>query len=47
MEKTLQDVRRVAEISDQLRELGIPEKTCSSIDRWNKKQEEKLNSHKG
>ncbi|KKN65885.1 hypothetical protein LCGC14_0477020 [marine sediment metagenome] len=42
MVKTLEDVKRVAEIADRLRELGIPEKTCTAIDRWNKRQEEKL-----
>jgi len=44
--KTLDDVKRVAEIADRLRELGIPEKTCVAIDKWNKKQEEKLNTGK-
>lgn len=44
MIKTLEDIRRVAEIADRLRELGVPEKTCIAIDRWNKVQEEKLNS---
>ena len=41
---TLEDVRRVAEIADRLRELGIPEETCTAIDKWNKGREEKLNS---
>jgi len=44
MVKTLEDVKRVAGIADQLREFGIPEKICIAIDRWNKKQEEKLNN---
>lgn len=44
MIKTLGDIRRIAEIADRLRELGVPEKTCIAIDRWNKRQEEKLNS---
>ena len=44
MVQTLEDVRRVAEIVDRLRELGVPEKTCIAIDRWNKRREEKLNS---
>jgi len=42
MVKTLEDVRRIAEITDRLRELGVPQKTCIAIDGWNKKQEEKL-----
>ena len=44
MVKTLEDIRRVAEIADRLRELSVPEKTCTAIDRWNKRREEKLNS---
>ena len=40
--KTLEDVRRVAEIADRLRELGVPESTCNRIHIWNKKQEEKI-----
>ena len=44
MVKTLEDVRRIAEVADRLRELGVPEKTCIAIDKWNKGQEEKLNS---
>jgi len=44
MVKTLVDVKRVAEIADRLREMGVPEKTCIAIDRWNKKQEERINT---
>lgn len=42
MVKTLENVKRVAEIADRLRELGVPEKTCIAIDRWNKREEEKI-----
>lgn len=45
MVETLEDVKRVAEIADRLRELGIPKKTCGAIDKWNKRREEKINSH--
>ena len=47
MVKTLEDVKRVAEIADRLRELGISEETCTAIDKWNKEEEEKLNSQLG
>lgn len=40
--KTIEDVKRVAEIADRLRELGVPENTCKHIDAWNKRQEEEI-----
>ena len=44
MAQTLEDVKQVAEFVDRLRDLGVPEKTCIAIHRWNKRREEKLNS---
>ena len=40
--KSLEDVKRVAEIADKLLELGIPKNVCNRIHIWNKKQEEEI-----
>jgi len=40
--KTLEDIKKVAEIADRLLELGVPENICNQIHEWNKNQEEKI-----
>jgi hypothetical protein len=42
MVKTLDDVKRVHEIADHLRELGIPEKTVDRIHQWANGEKKRL-----
>ena len=37
--ESLEDVKRCREISDQLKKLGVPEKTMALIDEWIEGQE--------
>ena len=41
--KTLEDIKRLREISARLKELGIPDETSKKIDSWIDKEESKIN----
>jgi len=40
--KTADDIKRLREILDRLRELGIPEKTLISLNKWIDEEEAKI-----
>jgi len=42
MVKTAEDVERIHEIANELKELGLPQKTIDSIHRWANEEKKRL-----
>ena len=45
--KTLEDIKRLREISKRLKELGLPEDTSKGLDIWIDKEESEIERSKG